>query len=347
MSNQHNKNKVENNSTIDISKKQDNKFKLRDFVNIIIGLVIGIMISYCIFNLTFSSAIQKLETSTQTVNTDTDTDVQYDKITGISTYEDPNTIISDKDKIAIAQENMMQYINGITDGSTYSQVMVGDNQYVYYMYNSKGEIFTQDVNATYTEVFLKNKKVFRYTTDEQILSVGSDIDIASIFKNAVNAIGNDNVTLYEMDLSEVEAPEGHDYRIDLVGEDAVKLLYSSMGDEFATDMVNSIADSIDGWEPHIIMAMFIAEDRKESYCYCLYVIDDCEYTNWFFQGYDTVTDWALDEGWYTYDSESDESGEIYANLINTLVENINNVMVDYAIDMGWAEEQEVTNENND
>lgn len=321
------------------------KFTAHDIVWIAIGLVIGILLSYCIFNMTLSSAIQKLASETQTTTSVVDkTQETDDEITGISTYDDPNVIISDKAEIENAKEIMLNYINGITNGSTYSQVMTGEEQYIYYMYNSKGEVFTQDMNATYTEVFLNDGRVFKYDTDEQVLSVGNDIDIVSIFKNAVEAIGNDNVTLYEMDLSEVEAPEGHEYRIDFVGEDAVKLLYKSVGDEFATDMVESIASSITDWEPHIIMVMFIGDNVEDSYSYCLYVIDNSEYTNWFFQGYDTVDDWTLEEDWYTYDAESDENGEKYSTLMNTLVENVNTVMLNYADNKGWLVNEEPTSE---
>lgn len=328
----------------EVDTKND-KFTAHDFVWIAIGLVIGILLSYCIFNMTLSSAIQKLASETQTTTSVVDkTQETDDGLTGISTYDDTNVVISDKAEIETAQEIMLNYINGITNGSTYSQVMTGEDQYVYYMYNSKGEVFTQDMNATYTEVFLNDGRVFKYDTDEQVLSVGSDIDIASIFRNTVEAIGNDNVTLYEMDLSEVEAPEGHEYRIDFVGEDAVKLLYKSVGDEFATDMVESITSSITDWEPHIIMVMFIGDNVEDSYSYCLYVIDNSEYTNWFFQGYDTVGDWALEEDWYTYDAESDGNGEKYSTLMNTLVDNVNTVMLSYADSNGWLVNEELTSE---
>lgn len=335
---------VETEDVKEVDTKRD-KFTAHDLVWIAIGLVIGILLSYCIFNMTLSSAIQKLASETQTTTSVVDKTQQNDDgITGISTYDDPNVVISDKAEIENAQEIMLNYINGITKGSTYSQVMTGEEQYVYYMYNSKGEIFTQDMNSTYTEVFLNDNRVFKYDTDKQVLSVGSDIDIVSIFRNAVEAIGNDNVTLYEMDLSEVEAPEGHEYRIDFVGEDAVKMLYKSVGDEFATDMVESIKSSINDWEPHIIMVMFIGDNVEDSYSYCLYVIDNSEYTNWFFQGYDTIDDWTLEEDWYAYDAESDENGEKYSALMNTLVENVNTVMLNYADSKGWLADEEPTSE---
>lgn len=338
----------ESEKTVEVTDKKEedkeNKFTLHDLVWVTIGLVIGILLSYCIFNVTLNSAIQRL---TSDMNTTTVVDNKEDStevLTGISTYEDPNRVISDADEIKEAQNLMNNYIDGITTGSTYSQVMTGEDQYVYYMYNSKGEIFTQDINATYTEVFLNDDRVFKYDTDEQTLSIGSDIDIASILRNAVSAIGNDNVTLYEMNLDDVDSPDGHEYRIDLIGEDAIKLLYTSVSDEFATDMVDSITESISDWEPHIIMVLFIGDNVEDSYGYCLYVIDDTEYTNWFFQGYDTVDDWTLDDTWYTYDAESDTEGETYTNLMNNLVEEVNNVMTSYADSKGWLSETIDTDE---
>ena len=88
------------------------------------------------------------------------------------------------------------------------------------------------------------------------------------------------------------------------------------------------------------MIMFIGEDKTTSYCCCLYVIDGVEYTNWMFQGYDTIGEWALQEDWYSYDAEKDTDGEVYAELVNSLLENIDNIMLEYANSKGWLESEE-------
>lgn len=312
--------------------KKKSKFILYDIVWVIIGLVAGILISFCIFNLSMKSAIEDIVSKTQTNTVKSASDISK-----ITTYSDPSTIITDADKIKKVQKSVEDYASGLKKGSTYSQVMTGQDQYVYYLYNTNGEVFTQDTAGSYTELFLKDGKVFKYDNNEQSLSVGSDIDLASLLVNGIDAVGNDNITLYEMkhDSDDTEKANGHEYRVDLKGEDAVKLLYKSAGDEFATSMVDSIKSSISDWEPHIIMVYFIGDTVDESYCYCLYVIDNQEYTNWFLQGYDTTNDWSLDNAWYSYDSSKDTDGKQYTELATKLVGDINTVMNDYANSKGW------------
>ena len=320
-----------------VEETKSNKFSWYDLVWVTIGLVIGILLSYCIFNLTLSSAIKQLA-----VDVSNESSVVLDDssipLSGITTYNDPNKVLDKTDDIEVAKKLMHDYVKCITTGSTYSQVMVGEEQYIYYMYNSKGEVFTQDANGSYTEVFLNGNDVIKFDAVENVLSVGTDIDVASILRNSIEAIGKENVKLYEMDLTGLDVPAGREFRIDLVGEDAVKLIYSSIGDDFATEMVDSIKSTIKDWEPHIIMVYFIGENSADSYCCCLYVIDNAEYTNWFFQGYDTVNDWALSEDWYLYDADSDTDGEQYADLISDLVSDIDEVMLSYANSKGWVEE---------
>ena len=314
------------------------KFILYDVVWVIIGLVAGILISFCIFNLSMKSAIEDVVSKTQTNTIKSASDISK-----ITTYSDPSTIITDADKIKEVQKSVEDYANGLKKGSTYSQVMTGQDQYVYYLYNTNGEVFTQDTAGSYTELFLKDGKVFKYDNNEQSLSVGSDIDLASLLVNGIDAVGNDKVTLYEMkhDSDDTEKANGHEYRVDLKGEEAVKLLYKSAGDEFATSMVDSIKSSISDWEPHIIMVYFIGDTVDECYSYCLYVIDNQEYTNWFLQGYDTTNDWSLDDAWYSYDSSKDTDGKQYSELATKLVDDINTVMNDYANSKGWL----TTNDN--
>lgn len=314
------------------------KFILYDVVWVIIGLVAGILISFCIFNLSMKSAIEDVVSKTQTNTIKSASDISK-----ITTYSDPSTVITDADKIKEVQKSVEDYANGLKKGSTYSQVMTGQDQYVYYLYNTNGEVFTQDTAGSYTELFLKDGKVFKYDNNEQSLSVGSDIDLASLLVNGIDAVGNDNVTLYEMkhDSDDTEKANGHEYRVDLKGEEAVKLLYKSAGDEFATSMVDSIKSSISDWEPHIIMVYFIGDTVDECYSYCLYVIDNQEYTNWFLQGYDTTNDWSLDDAWYSYDSSKDTDGKQYSELATKLVDDINTVMNDYADSKGWL----TTNDN--
>ena len=333
----------EDNKEIEHNTSANNiKSKLRAMIWVWIGLILGILTGYCIFYEALSSSIDK-STSNGTEAVENVDSTQKEELT-ISTYTNPSKIIkSDKD-IEEACNVVNNYLDKVIDGSTYSQIMTGDNQYTYYMYNKNGEIFSQNSDGTYTEIFLKDGNVYKYNTEEGVLSVGNDIDAVGLIRNAMSAVGNKNVTLYEMDNSEnKDVPPGHEYRVDMVGEEAVSLLYSSLPSDFGKEMVASMKSAVDGWNPHIIMAVFIGDDISNSYCYCLYVIDNKEYTNWLFQGFDKVDDWKLSDKWYSYEPSEDKNGKIYTDLSSDLVSEINDIMKKYADEKGWSDAIESEN----
>ena len=317
---------------------KNKKFSIRDVVWIIIGVVVGILISLCIFSMTLMSYLNAEDNND--ASNEQVTETQESK--GITTYDSKNTVITDKDEIKKIESSILDYVDNIKTGSTYSQVMTGEDTYTYYMYNNNGEVFTQDSDQKSTEVFLNNGKVYRYDTDEKTLSVGDDIDLVTLLENGAKALENDKVTLYDIDITDSELPAGHEYRIDLVGDDTVKLLYESVGKDFADNMLDSIKESLNNnWDSHIIMSYFLGDDIKDSCAYCLYVIDNEEYTNWIFQGYDTTEDWKLDSEWYSYDGSSDD-GETYSKMMDNLIVKVNTIMTKYAADKGWTESTEST-----
>lgn len=329
----------------------ENLFNTRNIALTLLGIVIGIILSHTIFNATLKLTLKNMRdnvtTNTTTVissdangdNIDTEETIENSTVSkGVTTYMEPSVIVNDEAEIIEAQKLVDEYVLRMIENNTYSQVMTGEDSYVYYLYNENRELFSQDSDGTFTEIFLNNGTVYNYLSDGT-MSVGADVDIASILSNTIHAVGNKGVTLYKMDLDETDTAPGVEYRIDLVGEDAIKLMYANMPDEFADDMYNSILTSVEDWEPHIIMAMFIGEDDADTFCYCLYVIDDTEYTNWLFQGFDYVGDWTYSEDWYSYDPEEDTDGDRFSELTLEVVNNINNIMYEYSLERGWVTEE--------
>jgi hypothetical protein len=357
--------------------KKKIKFTMNEGLWLLLGLVAGILVGYLILQATVMTAINKMSsgnsteaTSGSTSDSTETTDGSDDdtETIGITTYEYDSTIISDEDEVKAVQDKVKEFTDSIANNNTYAQVQTGSEQYSYYLYNSNGEMFTQDSDNLYTEIFLNDGTVYKYNSEDESLSVGADTEITSIMNNAINAVGSDGVTLYKMTLDDDDSDTtDEEYRVDLVGRDAVKLLYSNMSDEFADIMVDTMIESLsttaddsdadetdeesteesteastetdtsttEEWEPHIIMVFYLTGDYLTSYSYCMFVMDGSEYTNWVLQGVDSVGSWSLDEGWYSYDPESDEDGATFTTLTTSLITDVNAVMSDYAEANGY------------
>jgi hypothetical protein len=119
-----------------------------------------------------------------------------------------------------------------------------------------------------------------------------------------------------MTLSDAEEGQ-HEYRIDLVGDEAIKQIYSSLGDEDAEYMVESLKSSIgEEWEPHLIYSYIInSESEMTNVSYVIY--ENEEYVNWASYQFLELPDWSLDDTWYTTDFETEDIDVIYEMFENT------------------------------
>lgn len=303
------------------------KYIVRVIVLVLAGACVGMCLAMALLTSTVKKNLDELEQTQTTVDSETDTNgIQYEK----------GTEITDANEISKAQSKINEYVNTIRSSNTYAQVMTGDNSYNYYLYNSNGEIFSQDTSGLFTEVFLNNGKTLKYETESGTLSVGDDIDLASLIENAFNAVGKDNVGLYQNIITDQETGESFEqYTVTLNGEDAVKQLYSSLPDEFGDEMVSSMTESLPDWKPNFNLVIRMSDNLQDTYCFCVYTLNNQEYTNWIFQGFDYVEDWALSESWYSYNPDEDESGDTLYTILEDTSAQVNSIMYNYAVSKGW------------
>lgn len=322
---------------------QDKKKKvLSAFIWVMCGVILGIVIAFAMFTSGLSSASKKLsdQASVETVTETTyDTAVDgADSLMGVSTYlyEHHELIGEEAEKV---KQNIINELDRIQFSNTYLQVQTGENSYETYIYNTDKECFAQDSYGYYTAIFRNDDKVIKYGDEAGAIAVGSDIELVSISKNIINSVNNgiDGITLYEMD-STNENSLWHEYRVDMIGEDAIKACYSSLGEKNAQIMYNNLTDGLEDWEPHLIMVYNWCDEEvnepddifyKRLQMYCLMVEDNQEYTNWALQGYAEIGNWKLDESWYTTDF-TEITGEEYDNMIMNLVNNLAEVLNTFA-----------------
>jgi len=178
-------------------------------------------------------------TSTEVASTDSTEEVEA---TGITTYDYAHTVVTDKDQLTEFKYNYNNAVQSLIDGPTYYEIQTGNNRYTMYMYNTHGEIFSQSDNGDYTSVYRSDGSLVRYDSHNNEFVIGQGLDTLHFVQNAINAVdsGNDGITLYKMDLDNSDEDTNHteEYRIDIVGDDAVYKCYESAGDYYASTMVN-------------------------------------------------------------------------------------------------------------
>lgn len=305
-------------------------------VAVILGIVLlgGVIAGTVIFTLSKTKVSREISSSEAT-NSE------------ITTYTYEHEVLDGKEREEAAT-NLHKRLETLKLSNICIQTQTGEDQYETYIYNKNDEAFAQVSDASYTVVFRNDGKAIKYSSAEQALAIGSDIDILSISDNVAKAamdeknMNNENVNMFYMipaDEMTAEDKKLKEYRIELKGKDAVKLMYSSIDDEFAENMVNSLTDQSVGWTPHIIMVYLVNEETNEINIYCYYVADGKEYTNWAVLGMATIDNWELNQDWYgdiqTYDEEKLQ--DLFQSTLSGLEELVADVMED---DMEESEQSE-------
>ena len=327
-----------------------------------IAVCIGSLVAGNKINSNKKSLADDKSSSTSTENTSTDSTEEVEE-TGITTYDYAHTVVTDKDQLTEFKYNYNNAVQSLIDGPTYYEIQTGNNRYTMYMYNTHGEIFSQSDNGDYTSVYRSDGSLVRYNSHNNEFVIGQGLDTLHFVQNAINAVdsGNDGITLYKMDLDNSDEDTNHteEYRIDIVGDDAVYKCYESAGDYYASTMVNILhqqyeaaneadvettegsteastedsteASTEDSTELHMIVGIRMSEEQGPAY-FCYIVRNGKEQLSWVSNAMaigDDI-DWKLDDSWYDDDKLESLNAENAEAKKNELISSLNDVLNNYA-----------------
>ena len=299
-------------NTVKETKEKAKGKWITNFIWAAVGAIIGIVLGYAIFTAAFKDAATDAIKDMQTTESVSEVG---DASEGISTYLFEHEVLNG-DKLESVVSDIEDRILTIKGNNNYVQLQVGENEYEAYVYNKQGECLAQDSANNYSAAFRNDNKVVKYTSEDNALAIGTDIDILSIALNAINATRKniDGISLFEMKTDAESSVK--EYRVDLVGDLAVRECYTSLGINFADSMLASLKDQLENWEPHLIFVYLVDTNTSDISMYCYYIEDNTEYTNWVMQAYVEVDDWSLSEEWYTLDIANVEMEDFVAMLDN-------------------------------
>ena len=337
------------------TKKRANKKVVETIAAVAaIAVCIGSLVAGNKINSNKKSLADDKSSSTSTENTSTDSTEEVEA-TGITTYDYAHTVVTDKDQLTEFKYNYNNAVQSLIDGPTYYEIQTGNNRYTMYMYNTHGEIFSQSDNGDYTSVYRSDGSLVRYDSHNNEFVIGQGLDTLHFVQNAINAVdsGNDGITLYKMDLDNSDDDTNHtdEYRIDIVGDDAVYKCYESAGDYYASTMVNilhqqyeaaneadveTIEDSTeasteDSTELHMIVGIRMSEKQGPAY-FCYIVRNGKEQLSWVSNAMaiGDDLDWKLDDSWYDDDKLESLNAENAEAKKNELISSLNDVLNNYA-----------------
>lgn len=312
--------------------KHHEDFKKLNFF--LIGVILGVLTAIILVKISINDINKQLTENniltTEKENEDNSKDNNEDSDdVGITTYTYEHEVLTGE-KQEQAKDLIKDTLDQFKNKSVYFQVQVGDSQYDTYLYNTKGEGFGQSADGQYTAIYRNDNKTIKYDSSSSTIGIGTDIDFLKTLNIAVDLIGNKNkdITLYEMTSS--TDSKVREFRIDLVGEQAVRDSYGDLSDEAKDNMLENMKETIDtNWEPHLIYSFIIGENNELT-TYCYIVNNDREYANWVCQGYIELDDWELPNEWYSDDSMNLEDTDKIFEMMKSLLEKFEDLIKKYA-----------------
>lgn len=197
---------------------------------------------------------------------------------------------------------------------------IGEDRYETFVYNSKGECLSQESSEGVISI---RKPDWTSVEFSDKIYWGTDVSIMALTDRAVE-LAKAGELLVTVDDNVDNSGEYTMFNIEFRGWDKVAELYSFVSDEYAAERVEQLKtavaenESIKNIENFTLLFSIIIGDDHQLSVGCFTVSDAGEGINWYFDGYDKIEDWELDNQWYN----PSENKEKLSDLLNSLMEGI-------------------------
>lgn len=235
-------------------------------------------------------------------------------------------------------------LSELREKNMYINCYENDTEYASLIYNASGESITQGTDGSIV-VFLKDNNSVSFGDN---ISYGMDTDALTTLELAVKMARNGSALVHTVDLTtDAEKADGvttTEYLVDVMGWDNLEKMYDLLSEGLGADMTSVFKTGIEAgsFEEDTSQLNFryayIVQDGKlvSAGCYMYFGEvyaenwSDC-YVSWYFDGYQQVGDWSLQEDWYTYDYSkmADDEGKQLQEMLNTLYESVNGMLIEY------------------
>lgn len=215
------------------------------------------------------------------------------------------------------KNEIIERIDKLQEGNSFIQLAVGEEQYLYMMYNGNGEAMVESYNGG-IGFYRKDDKLV--TVGENEVYIETDINPLKFIKYAVEvAESSENCSITKEEDDNQEGKAVHTIVIN--GKDNIKKLYDKANDnEYSESCIEVIYSAMENIkESSVIIKVYTMESGEFGASCDIALKSDSEeqtYTNWIFDGYVETVDWELDDEWYSNDTSNIEH---WRNLLENKV----------------------------
>lgn len=224
------------------------------------------------------------------------------------------------------------------DENAYIQLMVGQEQYVYLLYNKDGEALAES-NVGGVAFYRNSNEIVSINDIETIIDY--DMNPLQFIKqvgDTVLSIGDAGTITAESKSSDVELnndEEGNTtikdkvtytlYTLTIDGKDNIRKIYSAVDEEYAEESMKLMYTGFEDVEDTQLVLKVSVGDNGEFGASCEVSFNNDVYTSWLFDGYISTFDWELGDAWYAEGNDQDT----WIELASTKLDELSTKMVEF------------------
>lgn len=219
-------------------------------------------------------------------------------------------------------------IDWLESKNPYIQLVVGPEQYVYLLYNKKGEAIAESSYGGQAFYRHDNKLVTINSTD---VLIDTDLNPLSFIKATASIVDEGYGTIETTStVNEDTGDKNMLYTMTVDGKENIKKIYDTVGDtKYSDTSMEMLLTGFEDVEP-VTLTLKVSEGQNDEFGAACSINfgggEENEYTSWVFDGYISTFDWELESGWYSNDTTNIENWNI---LSSVLVDEIDVKMSDF------------------
>ena len=235
---------------------------------------------------------------------------------------------------ASAADVIKDGVQSLRDKNAYIQLMVGEEQYIYLLYNKTGEAIAESSGGGVAFYRNDNKLV---TLSEDAVTMDYDLNPLSFIDAVVDVCDesdeDDNTIGTETTTNEETGDENKLYTLTVNGKDNIKKVYDTVGnEEYSEASIESLYSGFEDIEETFLTLKVSMGNDGQFGALCSVNFggtEDDEYTSWTFDGYLETFDWELGSDWYSDDvSDVEAWTELASNKVSEIAAEMSDFMVE-------------------
>lgn len=234
-------------------------------------------------------------------------------------------------------------LNNVYAENPYIQLMVGDDTYVYLLYNKDKEAMAESDSGG-TAFYRNDNKIITVSDTEAYMDydlnplqfIEKTVDVASANKDTCTITSekmrSEETTTKNADGTTTthEAVDYTLYTIAVNGTDTIKKIYETVDADYATTSMEMLTEGFESVDPNnIVLTLKVSVGNEGEFgASCEVAFGEDVYTSWLFDGYLSTFEWKYDEKWYAETIDAMTADE-WIELAVSTIEDLSNKMVDY------------------